>query len=93
LSPARIPQSAHGFATEFAQAQLTPLLRRALESIAIRSDSGMLAGQATHPIRPQNRAFRRLARPRKRHYTFAGRRFDHVTAVGVRHGAIASLKR
>jgi len=40
----------------------------------------------------KNRESRWLARPRKRHYTFA-RRLDHVTTVRVRHGAIASSKR
>ena len=40
----------------------------------------------------KNRESRRLARPRKRHYTFARRRLDHVTTVRVRHGAIAKLK-
>jgi hypothetical protein len=41
----------------------------------------------------KNRESRWLARPRKRHYTFARRRLDHVTTVRVRHGAIASSKR
>jgi hypothetical protein len=40
----------------------------------------------------KNRESRWLARPRKRHYTFA-RRLDQVTTVRVRHGAIASSKR
>ena len=29
----------------------------------------------------KNRESRRLARPRKRHYTFARRRLDHITTV------------
>jgi hypothetical protein len=41
----------------------------------------------------KNRETRWLARPRKRHYTFARRRLDHVTTIRVRHGAIASSKR
>jgi hypothetical protein len=53
----------------------------------------MLALPGARPIWPKSRDYRRLAQARKRHYTFARRRFDHITAVGVRHGAIASLKR
>ena len=40
----------------------------------------------------KNRESRRLARPRKRHYTFARRYPDQFAGVGVRHGAIANLK-
>ena len=42
------------------------------------------AGKA--PDLPQKREFRWLARPRKRHYTFARRRLDHVTTKAVRPG-------
>jgi hypothetical protein len=41
---------------------------------------------------PPKRHFRRLARPRKRLYTFA-RRKPSVTTVRIRHGATADLKR
>jgi hypothetical protein len=41
---------------------------------------------------PQKRGFQRLARPRKRHYTFA-RCLDRVTAIRARHGATAPSKR
>jgi plasmid stabilization system protein ParE len=53
----------------------------------------VFAGRERAKSALKNRESRRLARPRKRHYTFARRRLDHVTTVRVRHGAIASSKR
>jgi plasmid stabilization system protein ParE len=35
----------------------------------------------------------RLARPRKRHYTFARRAQDQFALIRVRHGAFATSKR
>jgi hypothetical protein len=53
----------------------------------------MFAGPERAIFAPENRESRWLARLRKRHYTFARRRLDHLTTVRVRHGAIASSKR
>jgi hypothetical protein len=45
------------------------------------------------PVRSaQKRAFRWLAGPRKRHYTFARRRPDRHVTVQARHGVEAASK-